>query len=63
MGPGVANLRFTDSVLEALTRIDGMTAERSTVPTWWSDAGACVAPTVLIRGLDFSGETGEASDP
>lgn len=54
-GRGVANLRFTDSVLEAFARIDGATALREAVPTWWNDAGAFVAPALLVRGLRFTG--------
>ena len=42
----VGNMRFTDSLLEGLARCDGMTRERKAVPTWWSDAGAFVAPAV-----------------
>ena len=61
LGRGVQNLRFTDSILEAFRRIDGMTAERLAVPTWWSAAGASVAPTLLIRGLTFTGTTAEKS--
>ncbi len=59
LGRGVRNLRFNDSILEALARVDGLTRERRAVPTWWSEAGACVAPTVLIRGLNFVGEISE----
>lgn len=51
---GVRNMRFTDSVLEAFRRIDGLSAWRAAVPTWWSEAGAFVAPAVLIRGLRFT---------
>jgi predicted Zn-dependent protease len=51
---GVRNMRFTDSVLEAFKRIDGVTALREAVPTWWSEAGAFVAPALLVRGLRFS---------
>lgn len=51
---GVANLRFTDSFLEAFSRIDGITSDRRVVPTWWGDGGAHVVPGVLIRGLHFS---------
>ncbi len=52
---GVRNLRFTDSVLEAFARIDGVTALREAAPTWGNDAGAFVAPTLLVRGLRFTG--------
>lgn len=54
-GRGVRNMRFTDSVFEALARCEGMSSALEAVPTWWSDGGAFVAPAVLIRGLKFSG--------
>jgi PmbA protein len=56
---GVQNLRFTDSILAAFARIEGVTAARSAVPTWWSSLGANVVPTLLIRGLQFTGTTTE----
>jgi predicted Zn-dependent protease len=55
----VGNMRFTDSLLEGLARADGMTRERKAVPTWWSDAGAFVAPAVRIRGWRFNGKSQE----
>jgi PmbA protein len=58
-GP-VGNLRFTDSLLEGLARCDGMTRERRAVPTYWSDAGAFVAPAVRIRAFRFNGRSQEA---
>ena len=51
----VQNLRFTDSVLDAWSRIDGIAGDLKAVPTWWSSLGAYVAPTVLIRKLHFNG--------
>lgn len=51
----VQNLRFTDSILDAWSRIDGVTGDLKAVPTWWSSLGAYVAPTVLIRKLHFNG--------
>jgi PmbA protein len=56
----VGNMRFTDSLLEGLARCDGMTRERKAVPTWWSDAGAVVAPAIRIRGWRFNGKSQEA---
>jgi predicted Zn-dependent protease len=53
----VGNLRFTDSFLEALARCDGATRARKAIPTWWSDAGAFVAPAVRIRRLRFNGRS------
>ena len=54
---GVRNLRFNDSILEAFDRIDGVSSARQTVPGWWSSNGSITAPTVLIRGLRFTGKT------
>jgi PmbA protein len=53
----VGNLRFTDSLLEGLARCDGRTRALTPVPTWWSDAGACVVPAVRIRGFQFNGRS------
>lgn len=50
----VRNMRFTDSVLEALARTDGMTALREAVPAWWSESSAFVAPALLLRALRFT---------
>lgn len=49
-GP-VKNLRYTENVLEALGRIDGMSKELTLV------RGPVVVPTVRIRGVQFSGAT------
>ncbi len=51
----VKNLRFTDAILEALGRMDGLGAVAAAVPTWWSDGGAMVTPAVRIRGFRFTG--------
>jgi PmbA protein len=55
----VGNMRFTDSFLEGLGRCDGMTAARRAVPTWWSDAGAIVAPAIRMRQFHFNGRSQE----
>jgi PmbA protein len=51
----VGNMRFTDSLLEGLTRCDAMTRARKAIPTWWSDDGAIVAPAVRMRAFRFNG--------
>lgn len=56
-GRGIRNLRFTDSILEAFSRIDGLSRTRERIGTWWSALGALTAPAVLIRGLCFTGKT------
>jgi PmbA protein len=55
-GP-VGNLRFTDSLLEGLARCDAMTRVRKAIPTFWSDAGAVVAPAVRLRAFRFNGRS------
>jgi predicted Zn-dependent protease len=55
----VGNVRFTDSFLEGLSRCDGMTRSRKAVATWWSDAGAFVAPAVRMRAFRFNGRSQE----
>jgi predicted Zn-dependent protease len=54
-GRGVRNMRFTDSVFEALTRCEGLTRALECVATSWNDGGAISAPALLIRGLRFTG--------
>jgi predicted Zn-dependent protease len=51
----VGSLRFTDSLLEAFERVDGLTRARQVVPNWWSETGSCAAPAILVRGLTFTG--------
>jgi predicted Zn-dependent protease len=53
----VGNMRFTDSLLEGLARSDGMTRERSAIPSWWSTGGSIVAPAVRMRGFMFNGRS------
>jgi predicted Zn-dependent protease len=53
------NLRFTDSLLEGLARCDAMTTERKAIPTYWSDAGAVVAPAIRLRSFRFNGRSQE----
>jgi predicted Zn-dependent protease len=55
----VGNLRFTDSFLEGLGRCDAMTRSRRAVATWWSDAGAFVAPAIRMRAFRFNGKSQE----
>jgi PmbA protein len=56
----VGNLRFTDSLLEGLARCDGSTRARKAVPTFWSDAGAVVAPAIRLRAFRFNGRSQQA---
>ncbi len=56
---GVKNLRFTDAIVEAFARVDGLSSTLSSVATWWSELGAVTAPAMIIRGLQFTGTTDE----
>jgi predicted Zn-dependent protease len=47
----VKNFRFTESVLEAFSRIDAVSRERRLVQ------GPVLAPAVKVRGFRFSGTT------
>jgi PmbA protein len=55
-GP-VKNLRFTESITGAFSRIAGISKETQLVKNWWDDIGCCSAPTMLIRKFNFSGKT------
>jgi predicted Zn-dependent protease len=55
----VGNLRFTDSLLEGLSRCDGRTRALSAIPTWWSELGSCVVPAVRMRAFRFNGRSQE----
>ena len=55
----VGNMRFTDSFLEGLERCDAMTSARAAVPTWFTDAGAIVAPAIRMRQFRFNGRSQE----
>jgi PmbA protein len=56
VGP-VKNLRFTESITKAFSRIGGISKETQLVKNWWEDIGCCSAPTILIRRFNFSGKT------
>jgi PmbA protein len=57
LGRAVKNLRFTDSLLDALgeERLGGIGRDPVQLPTWWSSAGQVETPAVLFRTFHFSG--------
>ncbi len=55
LGPAVRNLRFTEHMLEALSRVGGIGRELRKVPTWWSEGGTITVPAVLLRDFQFTG--------
>lgn len=49
------NLRWTQSMVEAFASVEGLTAERRRIGTWYNAFGGTVAPTVKIRGWNVTG--------
>lgn len=56
VGP-VKNLRFTESITKAFSRIGGISKETQLVKNWWRDIGCCSAPTIVVKRFNFSGKT------
>jgi PmbA protein len=50
------NLRWTQSMIEAISNIESLTKERRRVATWYNMFGGTIAPTVKIRGWNFTGK-------
>lgn len=48
------NLRWTQSMVEAFSSIDGLTRERRRVGTWYNAFGGTIAPVMKIRGWRFN---------
>ncbi len=56
----VGNLRFTQSLVEALNDVRAISRERIPVASWWSataDTGALTMPTMHLGKFHFSGKT------
>ncbi|HXH38146.1 MAG TPA: metallopeptidase TldD-related protein [Thermoanaerobaculia bacterium] len=49
------NLRWTQSIVEAFSRIEGLTRERRRVATWYNHFGGTIAPVMKIAGWNFGG--------
>lgn len=47
------NLRWTQSIVEAFQRIEGLTAERRRSATWFNEFGGTIAPVMKIAGWNF----------
>lgn len=50
------NLRWTQSMVEAFANIEALTAERRRIGTWYNPFGGTLAPTMKIRGWNFTGK-------
>ncbi|MCM8794636.1 MAG: TldD/PmbA family protein [Candidatus Omnitrophica bacterium] len=53
----VKNLRFTQSILEAFSKIAAISRERRLIADPGLGFGSVVAPAVLIKGFNFTGQT------
>jgi PmbA protein len=51
------NLRWTQSMVDAFANIEGLTAERRAVGTWYNPFGGTLAPTMKIRGWNITGKS------
>jgi PmbA protein len=51
------NLRWTQSMLEALSNIESLSRERRRVATWYNMFGGTIAPVMKIRGWHFTGKS------
>lgn len=55
---GVRNLRFTQSMVEALRDVRAISRERVACPSWWSETaqtGALTMPTLHLGSFRFTG--------
>ncbi len=51
----VHNLRFTEPILEAFERVDGVASDLEAIPGWWLDDEVHLCPAVRLRGFTFTG--------
>jgi len=51
----VRDVRFTESILSAFSRVEAVSRERQAFPNPWSDIGANVVPAILIKDFNLSG--------
>ena len=48
------NLRWTQSIVEALANVTGLSRDRRAVSTWYNPFGGTIAPVMRIRGWNFT---------
>lgn len=53
----IKNLRFTEEILEAFSRVQAASRERQAIGATWSEMGAATVPALLIRDFSFTSET------
>jgi PmbA protein len=54
------NLRWTQSLVEALSNVESLSRERRSVGTWYNLFGGTLAPVTKIRGWHFTGKQEKA---
>lgn len=52
------NLRWTQSMVVALSNVDSLSRERRAIATWWNPIGATLAPTIRVRSWGITGVQG-----
>lgn len=57
LGRGIKNLRFTETLVGAFSRIQAVSRERKLVGATWSPFGAYVMPAMKIEGFTFTDAT------
>ncbi len=60
LGRALGDLRFTEDILDAFSRIDAVSALRHTAPAGSRGHGTYAAPAVRIRGFRFTGSAARA---
>lgn len=58
LGRAVPNLRWTESLLDALGRLGGMGRDLACFPARWTATGTVLCPALLVRGFRFTGRSG-----
>lgn len=54
---GIRNMRFTQSILESLNKVEALSIEREPCPAWWGAAGSYLMPSMHIKDFTFTGKT------
>jgi predicted Zn-dependent protease len=54
---GIKNLRFTESMLKAFSKVEQISRQRKLIASWWSDIGCIATPALKINNFRFTGKT------
>jgi len=52
------NLRFTQNMLKALSKVEMLGSKQKTIASWWEEVGATRCPAMRLREFNFTGSTG-----